>query len=169
MYDDQFERYLWAAVSGFGFSGLIHAGKQYHFFVSTQTELMYTGLIPHDPLYANLPGGESAFHLKVCIICFFMSQVLALGAEALVATLAKGIMGFQFWRHGFGLRLRLLITALWVVVWFVLATYPLGNVLRQLGLFRFSPVPFSIVSWQSGNWSGVVDHLRDSVVQPELY
>lgn len=130
---------------------------------------MYTGLIPHDPLYANLPGGESAFHLKVCIICFFMSQVLALGAEALVATLAKGIMGSQFWRHGFGLRLRLLITALWVVVWFVLATYPLGNVLRQLGLLRFSPVPFSIVSWQSGNWSGVVDHLRDSVVQPELY
>ncbi|KAM3416665.1 hypothetical protein BST61_g8256 [Cercospora zeina] len=146
--EDQFERYVWAALSGFGFSGLMHCG-----------------IVPREPLFANASGGASAFHLKVCIFCFFMSQPIALGIETLVAAIAKIIVGSQFWRRGFGYRLRLLVNAIWVALWFVNATQPLGNALRQLGLFRFSPVPFSIVSWQSGDWSSVVERLQNSTMQ----
>lgn len=119
----------------------------FQLFVCPRNLLKQSGLIPSEPYWANTSGGHSAHELKLQVFCFFIVQIPALAVERLVAEIAVGVMGSPFWEHDFGFKLRGVINFIWVKCWFMLCTPFVGSVTRQLGAFRMSPVPFSIVEW----------------------
>lgn len=116
-------RYAIISVSAFGLSGITHMG-----------------LVPPEPLQAN----TSASTIRLCVAAFFWTQPLAMMAEVLVAKLATQVLPVSFRHSRQALILRVLLNAIWVLLWFALSIPLLGAAGRQLGYWRVWPVPISL-------------------------
>jgi len=64
--------------------------------------------------------------------------------EMLVVRLVAATSGLEAWRGGYGLRVRMCVTGVWVVAWFSISLALLAEMGRQLGYWRVWPVPVSI-------------------------
>ena len=122
-------RYVIITAIAFGLSGVTHMG-----------------LVPPEPLHAT----TSANSIRLCIAGFFWAQSVALLLEVLVSRLAAHLCTPETWQGGAGLRLRMVINALWVIAWFTVCLPLLGEAGRQLGYWGVWPVPVSVYKGMRG-------------------
>ncbi|KAK5131654.1 hypothetical protein LTR08_000781 [Meristemomyces frigidus] len=113
-------RYTLLCAVAFGLSGTIHFG-----------------LVPPEPLHATIDPNS----IRLYIAGFFWVQPIAMLVELFVAQTVARTLGIQYWQHGAGLKVRMVVNGIWVVAWFALVLPMLGEASRQLGYWRIWPMP----------------------------
>ncbi|KAL2352363.1 hypothetical protein BJ546DRAFT_1064108 [Cryomyces antarcticus] len=119
-----------AALSGFGWSGVVHMG-----------------LVPPLPLHTTL----SATQLRLCIAGFFWAQVPALAVEAVAASAARRWLPARWCRS---VLLSRAVNAAWAAAWMCVTLPLLGVAARELRYWTVWPVPVSVCRGLTGQgWS----------------
>ena len=118
-----FTKYTLLCATAFGLSGAIHMG-----------------LVPPEPLNAT----KSPNTIRLYIATFFWVQPIAILLELIVARLIMRRSAPQYWQRSVGLKIRIVVNGLWVIVWFALTLPLLGEASRQLGYWRVWPLPVSL-------------------------
>lgn len=123
--------YMLPVISAFALSGVMHMG-----------------LIPPKPLNTAM----SALSMRLYIGLFFWIQIFGIGIEVLVSRAMKRFCPQSRWQGSVAGRIGMLM---WVMLWFSY-TLPLLTVpFRELGYWRYPPLPVSVVRWGLGaGWWG---------------
>ncbi|KAI4174779.1 MAG: hypothetical protein LQ348_006322 [Seirophora lacunosa] len=103
--------------------------------------LMHTGMVPPQPLGTPMTAMEMRFYLAT----FFWMQILGIGFEVVFSRIV-GRSNVSLTTSSFGRW----CTFLWVTLW-LSSTLPLLAIpFRELGYWRYPPIPVSIIGWISG-------------------
>lgn len=103
--------------------------------------LMHTGMVPPQPLGTPMTAMEMRFYLAT----FFWMQILGIGFEVVFSRVV-GRSNVSLTTSSFGRW----CTFLWVTLW-LSSTFPLLAIpFRELGYWRYPPIPVSIIGWISG-------------------
>lgn len=103
--------------------------------------VMHMGLMPPEPRGT----GMGPMEMRMKVAGFFWVQVLGIGVEVFV----EGVLGMKVSRWGKG-GLGKVGRMLWVVVWLSYTLPLLAIPFRELGYWRYPPLPVSAVAWVSG-------------------
>ncbi|KAL8969615.1 MAG: hypothetical protein Q9197_004245 [Variospora fuerteventurae] len=107
--------------------------------------VMHMGLIPPQPLATAM----TAMEMRSFVASFFWLQILGIGIEL-------GVLKFVG-RYHVGLTspssFGRWYTLLWVMIWFSFTLPLLAIPFRELGYWRYPPIPVSIIGWVcGGDW-----------------
>ncbi|KAF2234970.1 hypothetical protein EV356DRAFT_484260 [Viridothelium virens] len=116
-------RYAIITLVAFGLSGIVHMG-----------------LVPPEPPHATVPVNS----VRLLVAGFFWVQPIAMLVEVATARAIASNMGLNQWQAGNGLRLRITLNFIWVIVWFTICLPLIGEAGRQLGYWRVWPMPISV-------------------------
>jgi hypothetical protein len=116
-------RYVVIITIAFGLSGIIHMG-----------------LVPPEPLHSTMEVNAIRLHIGA----FFWMQPLAIIAEVCLARMVSHSIGLDVFKEGVGLTLKRAVNLTVFVMWFTFSIPFLGEAVRQLGYWRFCPVPISL-------------------------
>ena len=119
-------KYACEVTSAFGLSGVMHMG-----------------LVPPFPLGTEV----SALEMRMCVAGFFWVQVLGIGGEVLVVDMLGRLFGGWKARSvgRMGMKVRKIVTLMWVVLWFSYTLPLLAVPGRELGYWAYGPLPVSLV------------------------